>query len=39
MTVRRLAAAAMIAAMSVGFVGITSVAANADYSWGPRPGR
>jgi hypothetical protein len=32
--VRRIAAAALVAAMSVGFVGITSTPASADYSWG-----
>ena len=35
--VRRLAAAALVATMSLGFVGIASVPAQAgDYSWGAK---
>ena len=34
---RRLAAAVLVALMSLGFVGMTSIPANADYSWGPKP--
>ena len=30
---RRIAAAAFVAVMSVGFVGVTSGPANADFSW------
>jgi len=33
---RRIAAATLVAVMSVGFVGITSVPASADYSWGAK---
>ena len=32
--VRRIAAAALVAALGFGFVGISSAPANADYTWG-----
>ncbi|GAB3014609.1 hypothetical protein GCM10011376_07620 [Nocardioides flavus (ex Wang et al. 2016)] len=32
--VRRIAAAALVAALGLGFVGITSAPANADITWG-----
>ncbi|MCW2738022.1 hypothetical protein [Nocardioides sp.] len=34
--VRRIAAAALVAALGIGFVGISSAPANADYTWGTR---
>jgi hypothetical protein len=36
MTPRRLAAALLVTVMSVGFVGIASGPASADYSWGAK---
>lgn len=35
--VRRIAAAVMVAVMSLGFVAIASGPASADYSWGAKP--
>jgi hypothetical protein len=34
--VRRIAAAALVAGLGIGFLGISSAPANADYSWGTR---
>ena len=34
--VRRIAAAALVGALSMGFVGISSAPANADWIWGTR---
>jgi hypothetical protein len=34
--VRRLAAAALVAAFSIGFVGISTAPANADITWGTK---
>ncbi|WP_277986125.1 hypothetical protein [Nocardioides zhouii] len=34
--VRRIAAAALVGALGLGFVGITSAPANADITWGAR---
>ncbi len=34
--VRRIAAAALVAALGFGFVGMSSAPANADFTWGTR---